>query len=305
MDWKKKCADFRELAKKFWEKAKKYWAVCREACGKAWKWTCAFAADARVWLRKAWNVTNIWLTKAKIWMQKALAFLGKHSKHLLGWMAVLALKIRKWTMKTTPKLRSWWDQWKVRKWIAEKTEKVREKLPAPAQEPVQIAAAEVAEEAVEERVEDATIVIPTPVAAPEPEPEPEPVKAPPVRPPVRRRKLGPVASALLSIWNVISGVCVWIYRKRRFIMAAPVAFYAVKLAIANASRLPETVGLDIQASGEFARMVSRQSAVLGPLGVTVFCLVLVLCSRKPLLPWMISIFTLILPVLIWMTNYYA
>ena len=83
------------------------------------------------------------------------------------------------------------------------------------------------------------------------------------------------------------------------------AFYAIKLAIANANRLPDMVGMDIQASGEFARMVTRQQAVLGPLGLTAFCLVLVLCSKKPLLPWLISAFTLILPILIWMTNYYA
>lgn len=297
MDWKNKCADL-------WEKAKKYWAVFLVACGKAWKWTCKFAADARVWLRKAWNVTNVWLTKAKVWVQKALKFLGKYSKLLLGWMAVLALKIRKWIMKTTPRLKSWWDQWKVRKWLAAKTEQIREKFPAPAEEePAQIAAAAEPEKIQEEPAAPAPVAAPAP--APAPEPEPVRVQAPPARPVVRRRKLGPVATALLAIWKAISGTCIWIYRLRKYIMAAPVAFYAVKLAIANANRLPDTVGLDIQASGEFARMVSRQHAVLGPLGVTVFCLVLVLCSRKPLLPWLISIFTLILPILIWMTNYYA
>ena len=88
-------------------------------------------------------------------------------------------------------------------------------------------------------------------------------------------------------------------------MAAPVVYFALKLAFQNANRLPKMVGMDIQASGEFARMVSRSSAVMGPLALTGFCLVLLFCSRKTLLPWMISIFTLILPVLIWMTNYYA
>lgn len=300
MDWKNKCAEYwektrkyREKAKECWKKVKEYWAVFREGCSKAWKWICTFAADARVWLRKAWNVVNIWLTKAKVWGQKALAFLAKHSKHLLGWMAVLALKIRKWTLKNAPRLKSWWDHWKVRKWLAEKAEKIREKFPAPAEEvPAQIAAAKEPEMSVEH-----------PISAPSP--EAVRVQAPPARPAVRRRKLGPVATVLMAIWKAISGTCIWIYRLRKYIMAVPVAFYAVKLAIANANRLPDVVGLDIQASGEFARMVSRQHAVLGPLGVTVFCLVLVLCSRKPLLPWLISIFTLILPVLIWMTNYYA
>ena len=300
MDWKNKCAVC-------WEKAKKYWAVFLVYCGKAWKWTCAFAADARVWLRKALNVTNIWLTKAKVWVQKSLAFLWEHSKHLLGWTAVLVLKIRKWFLKTMPKVQSWWDQCKARKWLVEKNAKVREKLPAPAAEtPAKIVAAEEADKTVEEILDQPTIVVPAPMT--DPEPEPVRVQAPPAapaRPAVRRRKLGPVATALLAVWKVISGTVIWIFRLRKYIMATPVAYFAVKMAIANANRLPDMVGLDIQASGEFARMVSRQQAVLGPLGVTAFCLVLVLCSRKPLLPWLISIFTLILPLLIWMTNYYA
>ena len=126
--------------------------------------------------------------------------------------------------------------------------------------------------------------------------------------PVRRkpaRKHSKFVLALLAVWKVFSTTCVWIYRLRKYIMAAPVAFYAIKLAFANANRLPDLVGLDIQASGEFARMVSRQSAVFGPFALTCFCLVLVICSKKPLLPWLISIFTLILPILIWMTNYYV
>ena len=88
-------------------------------------------------------------------------------------------------------------------------------------------------------------------------------------------------------------------------MAAPVIYYALKLAILNSKRLPDLVGLQIQSSGEFARMVSRQTAVMMPLALTGFCLLLLFASRKTLLPWLISIFTLILPILIWMTNYYA
>lgn len=51
-------------------------------------------------------------------------------------------------------------------------------------------------------------------------------------------------------------------------------------------------------------MVTRNYAVFGPLGVTIFCLILMFCSRKPLFPWVVSIFTLVLPVLIWLTNVY-
>ena len=112
-------------------------------------------------------------------------------------------------------------------------------------------------------------------------------------------------TVLVAIGRGIKFVCLWLFKLRKFIMAAPVVFYALKLAILNSRRLPDLVGLQIQASGEFARMVSRQTAVMMPLALTGFCLLLLFASRKTLLPWLISIFTLILPILIWMTNYYA
>ena len=88
-------------------------------------------------------------------------------------------------------------------------------------------------------------------------------------------------------------------------MAAPVVYFALKLAFQNAKRLPDMVGMDIQASGEFAHTVSREMAVYGPLGITAFCILLTISSKKPLFPCVISVFTLVLPPLIWFLNYYA
>jgi len=64
------------------------------------------------------------------------------------------------------------------------------------------------------------------------------------------------------------------------------------------------VGLDIQASGEFAHLVEREQAIEGCLIITGACLVLMLFSRRSVYPWIISIFTLILPVLLLMVNYF-
>lgn len=94
------------------------------------------------------------------------------------------------------------------------------------------------------------------------------------------------------------------YHFRKVIMAVPVVLCALRLAAYNLANLPEQVGIDLQASGEFARMVSRESAVMGPLVVTLSCLVLMFCSRKTVYPWIISIFTLVLPVLLLLTNMY-
>ena len=107
-----------------------------------------------------------------------------------------------------------------------------------------------------------------------------------------------------KIGNVIGIICSWIFRLRKVLMAAPVVYLAARIAIANMERLPEYVGLNLQSSGEFAMMVTRNYAVFGPLLVTAFCLLLMFCSRKTVFPWVISIFTLVLPYLIYLTNLY-
>jgi hypothetical protein len=64
------------------------------------------------------------------------------------------------------------------------------------------------------------------------------------------------------------------------------------------------VGINLQSSGAFERMVTRDIAVMGPLGLTAACLLLMFCSRKAMYPWAISVFTLALPILILFTNIY-
>lgn len=105
--------------------------------------------------------------------------------------------------------------------------------------------------------------------------------------------------------SVIGSICSWIYKLRKLIMAAPVVYLAIRIAIANSNRLPEAVGMNLQSNGEFAMMVTRNYAVFGPLLVTGFCLLLMFCSRKTLFPWIISIFSLVLPYLIYFTNLYT
>ena len=94
----------------------------------------------------------------------------------------------------------------------------------------------------------------------------------------------------------------WIYRLRSVILAIPVAVASIVLALYNQTNLPETVGINIQATGEYAQTVSRSVTVLGPLAVTAVCLLMVFISRKVLYPWLISLFSLVLPLLILITN---
>lgn len=123
---------------------------------------------------------------------------------------------------------------------------------------------------------------------------------------VRRQDtgFGKVRSVVHKINRVINFIGVWLYRLRKPVMAAPVVYYALKLAEYNRTHLPEQVGINLQSTGEFATMISRDMAVNGPLGLTLACLLLMFCSRKAMYSWAISIFTLALPLLVLLTNVY-
>ena len=95
-----------------------------------------------------------------------------------------------------------------------------------------------------------------------------------------------------------------LYKLRKVFMAAPVVYYAIKLARYNSVNLPKVVGINLQANGAFAQTITRQLAVMGPLGVTAACLLLMFLSRKAMYPWAISIFSLALPLLLLLTNRY-
>lgn len=99
-------------------------------------------------------------------------------------------------------------------------------------------------------------------------------------------------------------ICSILYHLRKVIMAIPVVFYAMKIASYNMETLPEMVGVNLLANGNFAEMISRNTAVYGCLGITGGCLFLMFLSRKTLYPWIISIFSLVLPILLLVINVY-
>ena len=103
-------------------------------------------------------------------------------------------------------------------------------------------------------------------------------------------------------WQVIKGICKWIYRLRSVILAVPVAVAAIVLAIQNQAKLPNMVGLDIQTTGEYAQVVSKNIAVMGPLAITALCLLMMFLSRRVVYPWLISVFSLVLPLVLYFTN---
>ncbi len=105
-----------------------------------------------------------------------------------------------------------------------------------------------------------------------------------------------------SAGHVLKTTFHWVYKLRSLLLAIPVVIASVVLAVQNMARLPESVGINLLATGEYQFMVSRNVAVMGPLAVTALCLLMMFCSRKVLYPWLISVFSLALPWLIWITN---
>ena len=116
--------------------------------------------------------------------------------------------------------------------------------------------------------------------------------------------LNKVRAVIGKINHVINLIGTWLFRLRKFVMAAPVVYYALKLAAYNREHLPELVGINLQSTGEFAQYISRNMAVMGPLALTLGCLVLMFCSRKAMYSWAVSIFTLVLPPLLLLSNVY-
>jgi len=111
-------------------------------------------------------------------------------------------------------------------------------------------------------------------------------------------------AGVAAVNRVINMIGMLLFRLRKVVLTVPVVYYALKLAAYNGEHLPEQVGLNLQATGEFAMTIGRGIAVMGPLALTLACLFLMFCSRKALYPWAISVFTLALPVLLLISNLY-
>ena len=110
-----------------------------------------------------------------------------------------------------------------------------------------------------------------------------------------------------GIGKGIRVVALTIYHMRGIFMALPVVLAAMRLAKMTSDTLTGPVRfflMDLVASWEQSEMVIRQVeiskevAVVGPVIVTGACLGLMLLSRRTVWPWLVSIFSLIIPLFI-------
>lgn len=101
-------------------------------------------------------------------------------------------------------------------------------------------------------------------------------------------------------------ICMWVYKLRSVILAIPIAFAAVLLALDNLIKLPEVVEICFPSSSAGVAVqiieLNKMVAVFGPLLITVICLVLMFCSRRVAYPWLISVFSLVLPLFLYFAS---
>ena len=116
------------------------------------------------------------------------------------------------------------------------------------------------------------------------------------------RSAGNVYASSANIWENICALCRCAYRLRRILLSALVAVAAVIIAIFNLFSLPRMVGVGIQLSGEYTFMLWRGFAVIGPLMLTAFCIYLIFKTREILYTWLISVFSLVVPVMLYLTK---
>ena len=100
---------------------------------------------------------------------------------------------------------------------------------------------------------------------------------------------------VIFAWNYVT-------KFKKLFLAAPVATMAFVMAIVNLFKLPALVGLGLQGDGEFSFEIIRELAVICPLAITAICLLLMFASKRTLTPWMVSLFSLLLPLMILITN---
>lgn len=102
--------------------------------------------------------------------------------------------------------------------------------------------------------------------------------------------------------QVVGMTAKWAYKLRSILLSIPVAVVAIALAVRNLTQLPTEVGINMLANGEYQWMISRGMAACIPVAVTAVCLVMMFLSKKVLYPWLISVFSLALPLVLWFTN---
>ena len=116
-----------------------------------------------------------------------------------------------------------------------------------------------------------------------------------------------------KIGAVLKAVGTFLFCLRKPVLTVPVVYEALRIARVGLEYLPEQVRiellpeeifLDLTSAGTYALELTKNTVIYGSLMITGVCLLMMWCSRKTIYPWLISLFSLILPIAVLLANIY-
>ena len=118
-----------------------------------------------------------------------------------------------------------------------------------------------------------------------------------------------IGKFFLYLWRFV-----WFFRG--VLVSLPVAAVALYIAAQAQKKLPEVLEIThiiIDPKAENALFdlfvmtedfITRDVAIFAPLALTAFCIAMTILSKRTLYPWLISVFTLVLPIVLYVLNTY-
>lgn len=114
-----------------------------------------------------------------------------------------------------------------------------------------------------------------------------------------------IKGSMANFSKVVRNVCAFLFKYRKIFLAIPVIVAASYLAWRGGAQLPESVGVILNSKGMFSVSISKSLAIWGSFGITMLCVALMCLSRKVLYPWLVSWFSMALPILLMALNYFV
>ena len=110
-----------------------------------------------------------------------------------------------------------------------------------------------------------------------------------------RKAMEPVDNVLKTIGKVF-------YHLRKIIMSVPVVLIGMKVFAYTKENLPQNVGILLQENGTYKYMLDKGTTLEVCLALTGSCLLLMFLSRKIVYPWVITLFSMVLPLFLVFSN---
>ena len=110
-----------------------------------------------------------------------------------------------------------------------------------------------------------------------------------------RKFMEPVDKVLATIGKVL-------YHLRKIFMAIPVVIVGMKVFVYAKEKLPQDVGILLQENGTYKYLLDKATTLQACMILTGGCLLMMFLSRKIVYPWVISLFSLVLPLFLVFSN---